>query len=277
MLSTDVRLRICIIQIILMAFVNIATTCFQFLSCVEVNKQSVLYINGNIQCFTYWQYIVSIFTITWVLPFCFTVYISTRMLRQGVITVKEFYICFCAPICALLYLVKRKACSKNRISLSCAEQKQILAIFEEPFRIDHNKNTVLLWDCILLSRRVIVAAIVVFEIESIHRLCYVSIIVLIFLLHHLITLPYKNNTLNKTETFSLVSLTFLVIVNLFWTFIYSYNLPYNSALETIGILFTAIEDFILLAPFTLLVLYILWSLIAPLLKGCISTLRKKHE
>ena len=120
-----------------------------------------------------------------------------------------------------------------------ANNKDVLDILHGPFRQPNADDTgTLYWESILIGRRFILLACLTFVTNSMFRMVCMTIASVIILLHHVLKNPYHDPIANKAETFSLLALVMMAVINLTKATLFSFGTsidgpskPYLEILE----------------------------------------------
>ena len=292
-----VRMRVTTIQILLLAYSTITYMIMNLVNCVPINGELVLYMDGTVKCFIWWQVIALLFTIFWLVPFPFALVFGINRLGLNRMTYNQFIASLTFPVCFLCWLAFKGCFRKTYKSLemphtTSATQtfpspvseeisiEEILRRFEAPFKGERTDNgrmcPVLMgsqpgfWQGMMILRRLIIIMLFTFVNSPVTRLYCIFLACLLFLMHHLTYLPYKNGIVNLFETFSSATLVVFCSINLFFAYSYVSNVPPESADDRISLIFDWIEVIILVL---LPVLFIL-SLFVMFIARCVVVLAK---
>ncbi|XP_057307051.1 uncharacterized protein LOC130645174 [Hydractinia symbiolongicarpus] len=259
------RVKYCVLQVLLLSFTNIAAFLMNMLKCEYIGQgRSVLYVQGTTECYTRGWFIALVFLTIWVLPFGLAIYGAVILFKECYITLNEFICCFFFPPLMFIYYTMRKLIKKEKIAVTETEamlSKYILSVFESPFRKIESKNRHVIWDPMIIYQRLVIISCTIFFVNAIERLSYILGPMLIFLVDHLRQRPYKDNVMHWMQTVSYVCLCFLVGVNSFWAFLYISSVPYKSSIRTVGVAFSIAESILFTLPLILPLLFLAWKLI----------------
>ncbi len=90
----------------LFSYQTIAASMFQLTNCVTVNGTSVLFIDGNIECYELWQVVTLVAISLCLIPFSFYIMLAPGHLIQGRLHVVVFFAaCLCAPIVSAVVFI----------------------------------------------------------------------------------------------------------------------------------------------------------------------------
>lgn len=217
------RASICCLHVIILGYTIWAKFSLQFMNCRNVSGEYILYLNGEITCYTMWQKINIAFFVLWILPFPLTLSISVRLLENHKITAIQFFCCVLFPPFTFAYFILEKFHQRRYVPSDSVLRVYVSIMFQEPFRQYKNGEKCLFWDTWRLYERLVIAVFSTFFIDPIKRLCFILPVMLLLLVVHLRVKPYKSKFIDWMETTSLVSLCFLVGVNEFRAFLYMYS------------------------------------------------------
>ena len=148
-----------------------------------------------------------------------------------------------------------------------ADRSALLALITEPFKIIlEHPNTIpddgdytdemnatprkLVWEPVLLWRRLILLTVSIFIVDPILKLYPVGVLLVLFGFHDYMVKPFTDHMLNVLQTISYRLLIVLVLINFFWAFSNNLDLTSsdNPTFHTLGQFLLYFEVFILLFP-----------------------------
>ena len=212
------RLWQAIFEIMLLSYAVITKSIFSLLTCVEVGGKQVLFIQGCIQCYEPWQYVLMGIGLCWVIPFCLFVMLLPSLLQERKISKKGVFFGVSFPLLCLLQILLVRCLKKGREDQQNPVHHHhfmdsILKLISGPFK---NKGKCQIrWEGIYLLRRLVIVSVNSFVQDQIYKLYSLLLIQVLFLLHHVNMKPFKNKLLNMVET---ISLTALIMLNCVKTF-----------------------------------------------------------
>ncbi len=228
------RLACTCLQLFLLNYMTISNMTFALLACVNINGDSVLYIDGTIPCVSAWQSIFIILAVVHVIPLFLAVIVSRKLLEDGHIGLVQFYAFYFVPLIMLIYWGVRWLWLSGHMYTSDANEtnslikpldlryenarikKQILLLIEEPYRKrgpHAEEESVLYWEGILIFRRLVLSIMKAFTFTPLLQITLQSLTCLIFLLWHVVSKPFNSHKANKLETASLTTLTMVAVVH----------------------------------------------------------------
>lgn len=266
-LPFDVRLKCAFVQFLLIGFSAISIFCLHSINCVTINEEKHLHIQASIKCYQNWQYCIIAFIVLWMTPFCASVHLSSKLMTSCLLTPNEFLVCLSFPLASLLFFIRSKMNKYKVRKLHTKEAilaKHLLLVIVEPFK----EPLLIQWEAILIFRRLMLVIVKIFIMSPIHKVFPLTVLLIIYMMHHNIVKPFKDQILNKVEFVSLNILISLGFANMFWAFTREYNLSNSSSYQLFGKLLMAYEVVILSLPFLLLISYILYVLLCKIRNRC---------
>ncbi|XP_068674439.1 uncharacterized protein [Montipora foliosa] len=199
------------LETLLLGYETLADTTLKLMHCVPMGISWRLFIDGNIQCWQWWQYILIGFIMVFVIPLILVLFWGSMMLARDKVSAKEFLIACALPLpCLLLWLVRHCRKSENEdvpFIWNLEDAEEIKKVLHEAFREPSGDDSgTLYWESILTGRRFILITIHTFVIDSVTRLVTLDMTCIMILVHHLSLRPFRDLKANIFETISLVSL-----------------------------------------------------------------------
>jgi len=254
------KLEICYLRIITFGYKNIATVALVLVTCVSINDSFVLFINGNIQCFTYQQYIVFAFIGLWVLPLPFSLYASYNWYRDLKISFRELLFCLTLPPFTFVIGVVTWR-RKTNIDHNKRQFQRIREMYEEPYRLKHGSTEkYVFWEHWRLIQRLVLSIITTYLKNPLWKIYMSSPVILSFFLVYLKVKPFKKTLflLHWLEICSLIGLCYQMLYNLLKGYIYLYDAPNNINSDVLVKFFVYTE--FLFSPLAVFVLYLVGNL-----------------
>ena len=224
------------LQTLLLGYASLASVSFDLLHCVPVGSKTRLFFDGNIECYRPWQYVVMIVDFVFFVPFLLVLLWGSRKLYSGTVSVTHFLIACSFPLPSLIYWAISAMFCRDRHLANLEEPpaRQASKIFVErvlyePFKPPEEGNKLSLsWEGFLIGRRLILIVLNATIHDQLTRLCTISFVSVLFLLHHCTTQPYRDGIANKVETISLLSLVLLATINTFFASFPSFGITLDS-------------------------------------------------
>ena len=206
-------------EVVLLGYTSLATSAFKLLTMkiVRPGKEFHLYFDGNIEFITWWQCILLGWVIVYVIPFVGLLFWGSSWLNEKRITAREFLIACVVPLPFLLYWAFRRntrTCRYRERLQRTEERVAIMQVLYGPFRLpDADQKGTLYWESVLIGRRLILIILFAFINMASLRLLLSTMVCVLIAVHHTLWNPYKNNTVNRLETASLVVITIFGLFN----------------------------------------------------------------
>ncbi|XP_057293749.1 uncharacterized protein LOC130622314 [Hydractinia symbiolongicarpus] len=255
------KIRNCFIQVALLGYTSVSTFCFTLLHCVKINNQKHLFIQGDVICYTWWQYCILIITLLWVFPFGVSVYLSIKMLQRKQLSVKGFYFSLAFPLSSF-YFYFRSVCHSVKLNITSDELtkiRSICEIFTGAFRSSTFGQ--INWESVVIVRRLLIAVICNFVMNPVARMMLTIPLLLSYLVHHLYVSPYRSKFLNHLETISLSFLLIINVENLFFAFVYMNDQSSVPGINAITKVCVWIQHIILTAPFLIIIVIVVVTIL----------------
>ena len=205
-----------VMETLLLGYERLAETSLKLMHCVTIGSEKRLFLDGNIQCWQWWQYVLLVFNLIFVVCFMFVIFWGSFKLREGSISSRHF-LCACfLPLPFLIYW-GFKYVFRRREALDPPEvhDDDVLKILHGPFRSPSDNDTgTLYWESVLIGRRFILLTLNAFIEDSMFRMVLISTACVLMTLHHFAKKPYRYQSANVAETTSLLTLAVISIMNL---------------------------------------------------------------
>lgn len=180
-------------------------------------KEIHLFFDGNIVFVTWWQYILLGCVIIYVIPFVALLFWGASWLNEKRITAREFLIACAVPLPFLLYWAFRRnkrTCLYRERQQQTKERVAVMEVLYGPFRSpDEEQKGALHWASVLIGRRLILIILFAFINMASLRLLLSTVVCVLIAVHHILCNPYKNNTVNRLETVSLLTIVMFGLFN----------------------------------------------------------------
>ncbi|XP_022803302.1 uncharacterized protein LOC111340681 [Stylophora pistillata] len=212
-----IRYMAVVIEVLLLGYERLAETALKLMHCVPIGFGKKLFIDANVSCMQWWQYLLLAYIVIFLVPFIVVLYCGSFKLYRSSITAGEFVAAGMIPLPFLIYWLF-KGMLKRRGEESSDQQvvnTDVSDILHGPFRPPtHNDNGTLYWESVLIGRRLVLLACGAFITDVMLRMVLLSASCLLITLHHVLKNPYRHPLANNVETFSLVTLSLIPIINL---------------------------------------------------------------
>lgn len=206
---------------LLFTYQKLASTSFTLLNCVNIGGNYVLFIEGSVLCYEMWQWGIMAYSAACIAPFCLALLLGPGLLKQGLISLPQF---FCACICPMPFLLYwliirlrlRGQAPPNVDSVELSsESTAVIAILQGPFKESHTKFFgPTCGQGVLIGRRLILVLLNTFVNDPLIRMLCMMLVCFIILLHHVHALPYKDTKGNLAGSASAAALLIVGGINL---------------------------------------------------------------
>ena len=254
------RIHCCILRLLLISYSTITVTCFSLISCVNLDSVGkVLFIDGSIQCYTWWQFIVITIVCIWIASLPIAIYAASWLLHFHMLSAEKFLLSLSLPLPTIIYWLYVRITNRNnndpqtemedenRLSESAEEMQDLL---EGPFRHYHrtenNRKYRLSWESIFIGRKLILIFIKTFVTDALIRLYFMLFFMVSFTLHHIYIRPFVSKFLNLIELISLCILSLICGLNILPAFIYMNPMATSLYVQSLADLFHQIETILML-------------------------------
>ena len=210
------------LETLLLGYETLADTTLKLMHCVPIGQDWRLFMDGNIQCWQWWQYLFIVFIVVFVIPLVLVLFWGSLMLSKDTVSAKEFLISCAFPLPFLLIWIFRyckKRPNRNQPYPSGVDSpddaEEIKKVLHDPFRpSSDDTHGTLYWESVLTGRRLILLTIHAFSTDPMTRFVCLDFACFLILLHHLTARPFRERAANIWESLSLISLVAICTVNL---------------------------------------------------------------
>ena len=280
-----------ILQTMLLGYKTLASVSFNLLRCVPIGSEKRLFLDGNLVCFLWWQYILIALVFAFFVPFVFVLFWGCYKLHNGSLSVATFLLACCFPLPFLLYwlilfllCIKRNAAHVDSATRKMSKRSVEMTLFGCFKRPAEGSTLSLGWESVMIGRRLILILLKTFVSDPMPRLLIMSFLCVLFLLHHAISQPFRDVTANNLETISLLSLVLLGMANMFFASFVSLAVPLTDHFQFWWCFWQVVETVILCAVpaiFGIFVIAAALSLVIRFLVACFgwccSKLKRSEE
>ncbi|KAL9973687.1 hypothetical protein ACROYT_G020172 [Oculina patagonica] len=125
-----------VMEVLLLGYERLAETSLTLMHCVSIGSGKRLFIDANVPCMQWWQYILLAYIAVFVVPFIIVLFYGSSKLYRASITASEFLTACMIPLPFLIYwLVKDMLARRRGVSTSVqVVNKDVLEILHGPFR-----------------------------------------------------------------------------------------------------------------------------------------------
>ena len=199
---------------VLFSYQKILSTAFSLIYCVTVQDKKVLFLDGNVDCFTLVQKVTISMVVTSIVPFVFYLTFAPDFLQQKRLSTFQFFLGCFLPIPVAIYMLFRRRKAENTPQVSSAANS-LFTLLQGPYRpLSLPKTQVsLCWSGILLYRRLGLIIVRTTVHDPLLRLSIMSLICLIAQLKHVAVQPCHEKRANLSGTVSCTALMTIAVIN----------------------------------------------------------------
>ncbi len=205
----------------LCSFQDVASSTFLLVYCVPIQGHNVLFYEANIKCYQKWQIVVLLCAAFSIVPFAVFLTVAPSFLKNGSMTLRQFYLgCLCpGPVGIYLILSKhyRKVNKNSFVGRNATfEVYEVLqGSYNNYFiQLPLVRNIHLCWGGILLLKRLVLVLLYTQIHNIMLRLLCMTVVCFLSLLYHLMVQPCKKTRDNRAGTVSGVALLTVCLINL---------------------------------------------------------------
>ena len=210
-----------VLETLLLGYKTLADTSLTLMHCVPVELEWRLFIDGNIQCWQWWQYLQIVFILAFIIPLVLVLFWGSLMLSEDKVSAKEF-LTSCAFPLPLLFIWLFRCCKRKEAASqyeylpdNSKDTDDIKRILYDPFRsASDGDHCTLYWESVLVGRRFLLLTISTFISDPLTKFVCLGIACVLILAHHLVMKPFRDRKANICESLSLVGLTAICTFNL---------------------------------------------------------------
>ncbi len=254
------KLTAAVIFSVLLSYQQIANTAFSLLYCIQSDDQSILFIDGTINCYQPWQIMVLIFAFNWIVAIIPVLMFLPGLLELRLICVKDFFLACLLPGPMLIYWgyrIHKKKFSVHR-AFRTPWQDEALALLQKTFVKTTYKNTFpFCWLGFMKVRRLALVLTFTFVSNLVGRVSLMCFVLVLFLVLHLKTLPYQDAIANEAYTASLLATLSIGLINIMKATCVEFYLDVNKVKHSLETLDTITDTIFVYCPPAFIVLAIL--------------------
>ena len=227
-----------VLEIVLLGYSAVTGTTVRLLHCVSIQEKSRWYYDAHYLCWhRRWQHAAFVVIALNLFPFILTLYFTSLQLYRGKISGKIFLLASILPFPYLLFVLYHHV--KNKITRrpdyqaipstassghdeehdsnsSTSIKHSLLEVLCGPFTKpqDDQSDGRIYWESILIGRRFLIIVIGWWQLDhALMRSVCLTILCLVFLLHHISQRPFVQCRANIIETVSLATLVVVGVLN----------------------------------------------------------------
>ena len=197
------------LETLLLGHERLADTSLKLMHCVPIDKDWRVFVDGNIQCWQWWQFLIIAFVLSFIIPLILVLFWGSLLLAKDRLTAKEFLLACAFPLPLLVTWTIRHLRNRDseRVVCSPSDTDEIKKVLYGPFRESSSgDHSTLYWKSVLTGRSLLLLIIHTFATDPIIRFLCLNCACVLILVHHLTMRPFRERKANVFEGVSLLSL-----------------------------------------------------------------------
>ena len=270
-----------ILMAILFSYQKIVKGAFSLVQCVDVGEEKVLYLQGSIQCYNWWQILIQVYICLNIIPTFFILSHVPFYVQDRKMSVSQFISACLFPVPVMTWYHMTRLSRANDKHLKDQDsphesEKQILHTLLRHFRILTVFGVRFTWLGIHKFYRLMLVACSTSIIDPLIRISVMTIILSILSLTNTLLKPFKDNRANFTATLSYTANLFIAIINFGKTFFLNLGCEINCSLRSLVVWWFGRAEDLLLVYFPV-VAVVMWLLRTAVQKCQAKTSKPKSK
>ena len=123
-------------EVLLLGYESLAETALKLMNCVSIGSGKWLFIDANVPCMQWWQYLLLAYIAIFLIPFIIVLYYGSYQLQRSSTTWSEFIAACMIPLPFLIYWFIKKLTKRPRQESTRGQvvNRDVLEILHGPFR-----------------------------------------------------------------------------------------------------------------------------------------------
>ena len=205
-----------LLEILLLGYERLADTALSLLHCVPIGSEQRLFLDGNVNCWQWWQFALVGYIIVFVAPFIMVLYFGSLSLYKKSLSVKEFLGACALPLPFLVrWAVQHIRGTRSQEDVHNPNGEEIKEVLYDSFRAPKEGDPgAVYWESVLTGRRFVLVCLHSFIASPVYRLMCLECACVLILVHHVMKRPYQSTRANVFEGLSLIALVVIATFNL---------------------------------------------------------------
>ncbi len=197
--------------VVLFSYQKIITGAFTLVHCVGMNNDAVLFIDGNISCYTWWQILITIYIVANIIPMLVVLSHAPFHVANKSMSVRMFVLTCIFPVPLMAFQLVRRILQKSNADdvskeLNYSEaENEIFHTLLRHYRTLSVCRVKFTWLGVHKFYRLVLVVANTYLTDPVIRLYTMSQTLLIITLASAFVKPYKDAKANKTATVSYVA------------------------------------------------------------------------
>ena len=272
----------------LLSFQQTIKGVFHFIQCVTVRNKTVLYIQGNIQCYSWWQNIIQIYLFLNVIPLIFVLSHLPFKIKDKNVSVRMFILACVLPVPFQVYLLwsnfrhsksshnvkqkYKKQLPNNSLPLTSPSEEAIVHTLLVHYRCLKVRSIRFTWLGIHKIYRILLVVCNTYITEPVQKLCSMITILLMISLLSSVVKPYEDNRANITASISYIFSLCIAMINLWKTALVTFDCKTNCSVKDTYVWYFDMCENILL-NWVPIIAFGIWFIYSIVEKCCIKSKR----
>ena len=213
--------------------------------CIPIKEKLHLYVYGEQECYTSWQYGILFALLPIVIMFPLTFGMSLNLLKDELISTNSFLLAAVVPYYAFYLYLKKILVGLQHHRGSTEDQRcaeEILEMEEMLFKADDQG---IRWPVVQLYRNLLVVVLNTVILNRLYLTISYNIVFVCFLLHDRHRMPYKHSYLNHLQALSSAALFIVNACNMPASISSNINIWAIPYMEIVAALLGYVELFVL--------------------------------
>ena len=200
---------------VFLGYTVLARNSLTLLHCVTVEGVDCLFVNCNIECYTWWQKLIGTLVLIYFLPFVLVLFFGAKKLYRRQITVAHFFFACLFPVPFLSYWFLNRRHLGEEIVPDMGGQTAITSVLIGSYRIpDHVSPGAIYWESVMIGRMLLLILAAVLVKDPFLSSLALLLLCIINLSLHIYVLPFERVLHNRAESISLFCLVLMAVFNL---------------------------------------------------------------
>ena len=199
---------------VFLGYTVLARKSLNLLQCVNVDGVNCLFINCNIECYTWWQTLIGTLVLIYFFPFVFVLFFGARKLYKKQISVVHFFLACLFPLPFLSYWFLNRRHLRGKILPDTGGRTAVTSILIGSYRVpDYLSTGAIYWESVLVGRMLLLILAAVLIKEPFLKSLTLVLFCIVNLSLHIHVRPYERDFDNRAETISLFCLVLMAMFN----------------------------------------------------------------
>ncbi len=270
---------------LLLSFQQTVKGVFRLVQCVDIQNQNVLFLQGEIECYTWWQVLVQLYTYFNVIPLLLILSCFPFLIQQKRLSVKHF-VCSCLlPVPSALFYLFHSSKQSDHTSTQCKStnsedhttehqssecmnnhgapettvkfiytenETEIMGSLLKHYRTLQIKGIKFTWLGIHKLYRLLLVACYTYISNPLHKSYAMTALLILFIIGNSICKPYKHNKANVTAILSHTATAVIAMINMQKVMLLTYGCELNCSYKDTMLNYLGFVEHLLLTWFPII-------------------------